>query len=258
MRDDRRRAQRQAARDLAAYWREISPRPRRRRQPTWNVWSPAEERRLAELVGSRPAHQVAEQLEREFLIPRTPLAVRVRANRLGLSTWWDGYSQNQVAEVFGVTFSTVERWRRDGLLSGERWRVGRGRFGQWHFTEEDVARFIEHASWAYDLTRMQPGHAFTRRAEVTTRRDPWLRFEEAARELGRCPSSLAEWVKRGLVPHRRRVAGAGRPKIVIRARDLPEIREAIEWAARQNVLDGLARRVWRKPIGRPRSVGRAA
>jgi hypothetical protein len=62
-------------------------------------------------------------------------------------------------------------------------------------------------------------------AYVAHRADPWLRIADAARALYVSVEVLYRCL-RG-IPHRRRVAGTGTAKVVIRARDLPTIAEVL-------------------------------
>lgn len=224
---------------------EIAPRRKGRRRVAANTssepWSPAEERRLRDLAGTVQVRQIARILTDEFGVPRTKAAVNTRAKLLGVSLWWDGYSQNQVAALFGVTFTTVGRWRTDGLLRCEAWEVGRGPRGQWRVAEQDLIAFISSHTWAYGVEPMQPG-PLRSRAELAHRRDPWLTCERAAQLMGVSRELLSYYCKRGMVPHRRRVAGCGLPKIVVRAADIPGLRDELRAHALSNIRAAVARR----------------
>lgn len=223
----------------------------RRRRQRANVssepWLPAEELRLRELAGAVEVRDIARILTLEFHVPRTKHAVKAHARVLDLSLWWDGYSQNQVAELFGVGPPVVCRWRQEGLLQGEAWgRRGRGRFGQWRFTQVDIASFITSYPWAYDLEYMVAG-AFRSRAEVAHRADPWLRLPDAARLVGLHPDTFRHKLRQGLIPYQRRVAGVGSAKMMIRASDLtPHLREDLRRLALVNIREGIARRDQRR------------
>lgn len=189
---------------------------------------------MKELAGSVQVRELARVLTREFGVPRTRHAVSVRGRLLGLSLWWDGYSQNQVAEIFGVWFKTVERWRLEGLLPAEPWEIGRGRFGQWLFNDSALAHFIDTCQWAYDVDAMPRGRWRTR-AEVAHRAEPWLTIPQLVKLWGVVPTTIVHWVGQGRVPHRRRYAGPGRPKIVVRAADLPGLRAELREQALSNM-----------------------
>ncbi len=204
-------------------------------------WTPGEELRLRELAGTVQVREIARILSREFHVPRTSCAVSVRAAILGLSLWWDGYSQNQVAEIFSVWFATVARWRREGLLAGEHWEVGRGSHGQWHFSDEAISAFIDGCTWAYDSETMAPGR-WRSRAEVAHRADPWLTARDVAAIWHVHPATVMTWIREGRIPHRRRAAGLGLPKVVIRAADLPGLRAELREQALTNLRAGIRRR----------------
>jgi hypothetical protein len=233
----------QAAADLDAYWAGTRSTAKRRRRAkrinnSAEPWSAGEQLRLRELASTVQVRQVARMLSNEFGVPRTKAAVSVRAHLLGISLWWDGYSQNQVAELFGVWFKTVERWRCDGLLEAHAWEVGRGRFGQWHFTEQDLASFIDTCQWAYGLEKM-PAGPFRSRAEVAHHADPWLTSEEVAHVWNVSRETVCLWVRQGRIPHKRRQAGMGLPKIMIRAPDLPGLRAELREQALANLRAGI-------------------
>jgi hypothetical protein len=211
---------------------------RKARKPRVNTtqeeWSAGEEVRLRQLAGKLQVRDIADVLTGEFGVPRTRAAVSVRARILNISLWWDGYSQNQVAAAFGVWFKTVEHWRDDGLLKAEAWRVGRGRFGQWHFREADVAAFIDHCTWAYGVERM-PAGPLRSRAEVAHRAEPWLTVEQLVDLWHVNARTIRLWVAQGRIPHKRRQAGVGLPKIVVRAADLPGLRQQLRDEALVNL-----------------------
>lgn len=222
---------------------------RRRRQVGPNTssepWTAAEELRLREFAGTVQVRDIARALSKGG-VPRTVNAVNVRARMLGVSLWWEGYSQNQVVEAFGVTSHTVTLWAQAGLLKHTVWEGGgRSRFGQWHITEADLYHFVDTYPWAYDLKTMAPG-VLRRRAEVATRADPWLTVDEVAAAIGMGPRQVKEYVRQGLIPHRRRVAGMGQPKIVVRAVDLPGLRQEIRADAIERIRAAVVRRVQRR------------
>jgi len=235
------------AAQLAAYNRGEQPKLRRPRSRSLNSssepWTAGEERRLCELAGKVQRDEIARILTAEFHVPRTVVAVCIRARKLGLSLWWEGWPQHKIAEAFGVTCNTVAKWGRDGLLRYRIWEGGgrgRGRWklGQWHVEKADLYEFIDHHPWAYDLERMPAGPLRTR-AEVAHRADRWLTAQEAADAMGISRELLGYYARAGLVPHKRRVAGAGQPKIMVRATDIPGLRKQLREQAVQHIGDAV-------------------
>lgn len=220
--------------------------PRQREAGGRQPWSPAEELRLRELAGKVQVRELARMLSDEFGVPRTKAAVSIRGRMLDISLWWGGgYSQMEVARIFGVWFRTVERWRDEGLLQGEAWEVGRGRFGQWHITEAALAEFVDQCTWAYALETM-PAGPWRTRALVAHRADPWLTIDQLA-ELWRANvRTVRAWAIQGRLPHRRRRAGTGMPKIVVRAADLPGLRQELRAQSIANIRTAIAGREARK------------
>lgn len=207
---------------------------------TQEEWTRNEERRLRQLAGTLQVREIARILTREFAVPRTKAAVNTRAKLLGLSLWWEGYSQNEVSAIFGVCTTTVAHWRSDGLLSAEPWEVGRGSRGQWHFSDESLIAFIDGCTWAYDLYTMAAGR-WRRRAEVAQRADPYLTVYQLAAAWHVNPETVQRWGREGRIPTKRRLAGLGLPKLMFHAADLPGVRDEIREHGRANLRAGLKR-----------------
>lgn len=199
--------------------------------PRWDTWTPLQCQRLAELAGQLEAPDVAATLFSEFGIPRTLAAVRIQAKRQRLSLERHGYSQRQLEQLFGVDHRAIVRWWIEpGLLKAQRCRP-RGPHAGWHITRSHLEAFISEHTWAYDWQRMQPGHPLSSLAEVAHKGDPWVTLDVACRWIKINPHNLLKWRRRGLVPTRRRpYAGTPHGRVMIRARDLPHIREAVHEA----------------------------
>lgn len=199
-----------------------------------DAWNLEQETRLRDLAGTCPVPEIAERLSDEFATPRTVAAVRVRARRLGLSLWAQGWSLRDVERLFRLHHRAIVRWWVEpGLLPGTRW-AGRGPHAGWWFDPDAVERFVREHGYAYDWRRMDPRHPLAGLAQATNRRDPWVTYAETAAYVGIAPANLDRWRKRGLVPHQRRPKGGpGAGLIVVRASALPAIREAIRAAQRR-------------------------
>lgn len=217
------------------------------------AWTPDQDARLRQLAGTRPVAEIAAALSEEFL-PRTTVSVRIRATRLGLSLFAQGLSMTSLEVLFGVDHRVIRRrWVAPGLLAGRRWS-GRGGHPGWWFEEAEVERFVREAPWVYEVGRMQKGHRLTQLAQLLARSDPWLSLAEAEQALHYAPGCLGRWLRRGLVPHKRRPGAGGLGAIVIRRNDLPAIRATIDAetarcrteGAKRAHLKGMRRRqAWR-------------
>lgn len=151
------------------------------------VWHTDEEARLSALVGTRPLEEVTAMLNAEFdhlRLPRTPAAVRSKANHLGLWTEYTaGFTLQQLERLVGWDARQIRTyWIDTGLLEATRVH-GRGRAGRWLVTEHAMLQFLEAYSWAYDWRRFAPG-PWRQRAEVIARRSPWRTVEDLLAYLG--------------------------------------------------------------------------
>lgn len=203
----------------------------RKHVPRWDTWTREEDEFLSSVIGTAPLEEVAERISWRFGTPRTVAALACRCTRLGLSRWTHGISLTELEAVLGLGHRAIVKWWvTPGLLPSKRWE-GRGPNRGWWFDEADVERFIRESGYAYDWTAMQPRHRLTRVAELVNRTDPWRTLEDLRTYLGIAQNNVKRWLKRGLVPHRRRAKGGpGTGLIVIRGRDFPAIRAAIALA----------------------------
>jgi hypothetical protein len=163
-----------------------------------------------------------------------------------------GYRLHEVELIFHFDHRAMHRnWLQPNLLVPTRTFSGRGiARDNYVFTDDDLLRFVREHPWAYDYRRFRapellPHHlqatAARLRAEAETawRRDPYLTRDEFIRTMGWASKQPWQyWAKtRHLVPHRLRYhvwpassgcRNTGQP--LVRARDLPEIRMALELA----------------------------
>jgi hypothetical protein len=208
-----------------------------------DCWTPAEDRLLRELAGTLPMPVLAARLERDTGYPRTEAAIRIRCKRLGISAYARCMTMREVEHVFGTSHRTVRmHWIATGLLVARRWG-GRGPNEGWWIERTDVEAFIRAYPWAYDWTAMREGHPLTKLAETVNRADPWLDYATVAAYLGLAKGNLDKWVRRGLVPHRRRAGAGGHGQILVRRSDLPNVAAAIAEARERNAREGLRRSV---------------
>ena len=105
-------------------------------------WTPEEDARLAELAETRSMDRIAVQMG------RSPNAVTVRANRLGiLRSMRNGwYTMREAAAILGIDSHTLRTHINTGRLKAERHRLAAP--GQdeknltWHIKEKDLKDFI--------------------------------------------------------------------------------------------------------------------
>lgn len=194
-------------------------------------WTPEQNRAFTALAGTMPIAEIADALERRFLIRRTTASLRIQAKRLGISLWSGGYGLGELERIFKLDHRAIVRnWVNPGLLAGKRWK-GRGPNEGWWFEPSEVERFVRECGWAYDVRTMLPGHRLTRLAELAHKVDPWLTYQDLMCFLGiKGQVNLDRWRERGLIPHKRRAKSGPGQRIVVRGRDFPAIKAAIEEA----------------------------
>lgn len=200
------------------------------------AWTREQDDTLAQLVGSMPIEEVVEALNRRFWTTRTVHAVTNRVKDLGLSRWVRAYGLIEIERIFAVDHRViVKHWVEPGHLAGRRW-AGRGPNQGWWFEPAEVERFVRECGWLYDVGRMRPGHRLTRLGELAYRQDPWLTYQDLAKYLGLSSEvNLDRWRARGFVPHKRRPKSGPGQRIMVRGRDFPAIRAAIEAARAQGI-----------------------
>lgn len=195
-------------------------------------WTPEQDDALRQMAGTVPREELQAAWLRRTGLERTQTALIVRCKRLGISARARGLSMTELERITGVDHRVINRaWLAPGLLQGRRWQ-GRGPHPGWWFELAAVERFIRAAPWLLQLPRMAPGHRLTQLVETLHRADPWRTRAELMAYLGiRSHVNLDRWVRRGLVPHQwRPKSGPGQGWMMIRGRDFPAIKAAIEAA----------------------------
>lgn len=177
-------------------------------------WSAAEVNLLDRQYGRRTDEAIARSLG------RTPVAVLLKAKRLGLHKRQAGFTARAVAQIFGVDATTVtKQWMPRDLLSTNR--VGRGhepnhspsrarmrpgtmvdryrRPAYWIIEIGAVERMIREHPEYVDVDKMPPSWYRDLAA-----RDPWISLPEVHRRTGRSPHIVARMIRAGDVRGRRR------------------------------------------------------
>ena len=197
------------------------------------TWTAGETRYLHATVGLLSPEEIARELR------RTPVAVRLRAKRLGLH-WVQqrpgtpvrhGYPASEVARLLGVRDAkTVVGWITAGYLDGHRSGVCVGRHRVWRVYPEAIERFLATYRWLY-----QPGRIVDtgwRAFVAALPPEEYVGVAEAARRLCYEPGSVNALIARG---------------------DL----EAYKWGANWRIPLSALRR-FRRPCDLPRAGGQAA
>lgn len=237
---------------MRQHWRDgvFAHRPK---TPPWDAWDIEQDAALEALAGTVEADEIARRLSEQFAIPRTKAAVRIRAKRLGVSLWVQGWSLRDVERFFGLDHRAIVRyWVTPGLLQSERWN-GRGPFDGWRFTDAEIERFLrEHqggydvarldATWTTDPQRRRTLDRFASLARALAVRDPWLTWDQLSRAVGISGTNLERWHRRyGFIPTQRRPGAGGLGERMVRASAIPMIRATIAAYTRANRRAGALR-----------------
>jgi hypothetical protein len=110
-------------------------------------WTREQDAFLEKHAGRRHVNWISKQLGRSIT------AVQVRIKRLSLSRLPDGYGQSEVAQAFGVSRDTVERWHRMGLLRSH-FKPLEGQ--PYRFTDRELLEFIRNHPTAFQLSKVEP------------------------------------------------------------------------------------------------------
>ena len=152
---------------------------------------------------------------------RKPTALREQAKALGINRRMAIYSARDVGRLFGVSVSTVIRWRRRRIIRARRSIITIGAHRCWDFNEDEIERFVREAPWVYDVHLMTPGEYLTNVARAIAKADPYLTTDEAAAIAGVGRWTINDWCRKGMACQRRYTAGGSwRGVHVVRRSDL--------------------------------------
>jgi hypothetical protein len=127
-------------------------------------WTEQEEAYLYDAWGLVSEASICRNLD------RTPVAVRLKAKRLGLTKKLNLFTARDVARVFRVDDKKVVRWIADGKLAARRAPFRQGRNLVWSISIEALEDFIKEWPAEFDprdIDREQ--HAYFRNVAVQTR-----------------------------------------------------------------------------------------
>ncbi len=166
-------------------------------------WSPEQEAALAEMAGRYSPEAISERVS-DLGRPRSPKAVKDRAQALGISLERVGLTASEIQRILATNSRTIKTWLDDGELASEALNTGprRPRIVQ----PAELERFIRSRPWLFDWRRMQPGRwrDFVRATQLAV---PTLNLVAAGRYLGVCDSTVSLWARLGLIPGAERIEG---------------------------------------------------
>lgn len=129
-------------------------------------WTPMELAILADYAGNKTIGWICRQLKRRTGIGRSYNSVKCKAGEIGRSIRLiDGYTKNDLAELFGTTLFTVNKWFMNGwLVPDGNSRVSDRKIlrflsehpNEWHFKRVDEAwiKGILFPSYGTEFIRM--------------------------------------------------------------------------------------------------------
>jgi hypothetical protein len=182
---------------------------------------------------------------------RSPVALTIKAKRLGINRRQNVWTARNVAEVFGVDPKTVIRWLDRGWIQGKKAPFGsggqRGEYRAWSFEEASLETFVREMGWAFDWRRMVEGDYLTRLAKSLDKADPWLTLGECGKLIRHHQGTVYRWTREGLAhQHRPKQSQSGPVEgiIVVQRSELlafverrrPIVHQNRSEAARQRML----------------------
>jgi hypothetical protein len=120
-------------------------------------WTPKEERFLLHHAGSRHVHWMAKQLG------RSETSVILKLKRMKISRRWrEGYTLRELELCFGCDHHGIERWIRQGWLTGRRRGTrrqgpggrGNGPADPWVFSDAAILEFIQQHPMEFRLDKV--------------------------------------------------------------------------------------------------------
>ena len=212
--------------------------------PFCRRWDSSEIDRLRDMAGRNTISEIVVALNREFeglRAPRNHNAVVIAAQRHGIDlVLTSALSIRQLEHILHADHRMIRKWIDAGLLVGRQFRQ-HTRGSAWAIEPEDLRRFIEEHSYAYDWTVMPAGH-WHGLAETVARRMRWRTLGELMAYLGY--GSKRFWKDHhGWIPHRRRWHNsAPSGSVVIRADDFAMIAAELRRLEHEHKQAGLDRR----------------
>ena len=227
--------------------------------PFCRRWDSSEIDRLRDMAGRKTISEIVLALNREFeglRAPRNHNAVVIAAQRRGIDlVLTSALSIRQLERILHADHRMIRTWIDAGLLVGRQFRA-HTRGSGWAVEPEDLRRFIEEHSYAYDWTVMPAGH-WHALAETVARRMRWRTLGDLMAYLGY--GSKRFWKDHhAWIPHRRRWHNsAPSGSVVIRADDFAMIAAELRRLQHEHNQAGLDRRRARAHTNSPRTWQRS-
>ena len=212
--------------------------------PLCKRWDSSEIDRLRDMAGRKTILEIVTALNQEFKglrPPRNYNAVVIAARRHGIDlVLTNALSIRQIERILHADHRMIRRWIDEGLLVARQFRA-ETRGSAWAIEREDLRRFIEQHSYAYDWTVMPAGRWRTL-AETAARRMRWRTRDELMAYLGYMSKRF--WKDHHTwIPHRRRWHNsAPSGSVLIRADDFAMIAAEIRRLEHEHNQAGLDRR----------------
>jgi hypothetical protein len=212
--------------------------------PLCKRWDSSEIDRLRDMAGRKTILEIVAALNQEFeglRPPRNYNAVVIAARRYGIDlVLSSALSIRQVERILHADHRMIRTWIDAGLLVGRQFRA-HTRGSAWAIEPEDLRRFIEEHSYAYDWTVM-PAAQWRTLAETVARRMHWRTLHELMTYLGY--TSKRFWKDHhAWIPHRRRWHNsAPSGSVLIRADDFAMIAAEIRRLEHEHNQTALDRR----------------
>ena len=195
------------------------------------------------MAGQKTIPEIVPTLNQEFeglRPPRSYNAVVIISRRYGIDlVLTRAFSMRQLEHILHADHRMIRAWIDTGMLVARQSRAG-VRGSSWAVEPEDLRRFIEDHSYAYDWTVMPAGQWRTL-AETVARTMRWRTLGELMAYLGYASKTF--WKDHHTwIPHRRRWhnSAPNQGSVFIRANDFAMIAEELrrlEHQHNQAVLD---------------------
>lgn len=161
----------------------------------YNKWYREEEDFIREHAGKIPAAEITRRLNQTFVHQRTEAAVIYRARIMGVSlVVYDGYTEKELAYMFGVCSQTIQRIVKSGLLVGVQYTPN----GRLYFDDDAIERFLTAHPYMVNKDRMRSAK-FKSIVFREFTRDPWFTIEEVAKMFGYTRSGLGWYIYYGRI-----------------------------------------------------------
>lgn len=173
------------------------------------AWTDQERHHLLELVdGTKSARMIAAEHSRRYGVKRTHNAVKDQLKvyggyrRLIAQDALKVYGSQQLAQMFCTHHSTVDRWRRDGLIEGKRQlKMHKRGQGAWRYTDEAVYAFAANpVGWVdWQIEKLADPDLYEHAVEVRQDKPHYVASYDVARHFNYSGTAVRAWHAQGLL-----------------------------------------------------------